>query len=245
MNVIHIHINTWNWIIPLITYEHTWMCVRASFGSSTHKGLYSCFCTDIAHLFARYRFEAAMKIQAAVFWLSHCSHVVGHRCFGGPCRHRWRDGGSKVLKTLVSLHIAPRRHNQKTATWYRHKTTPDSTTVHNNTGDNTGLSPWYSPCSGDSCSTGQQASRLYWNRRFITMLTKARHWALSKASSIKSTPLYPISLTPILILFSHLRPGLPSSLLLWCLPTNICKHVSFPPCVQYVPPTSISLIQPL
>ena len=52
----------------------------------------------------------------------------------------------------------------------------------------------------------------YGTRRFITALTSVRHLSLSWASQIQSTYLHPTSWRSILILFTHLRLGLPSGL---------------------------------
>jgi hypothetical protein len=64
-------------------------------------------------------------------------------------------------------------------------------------------------------------STFYGTRRFITVFTRALHWDLSWARSIQSIPHYPISLTFILILSTHLRLGLPSGLFPYGFPTNI------------------------
>ena len=50
----------------------------------------------------------------------------------------------------------------------------------------------------------------YGTRKFITTFASARHLSLSWASSIQSIPPQPTSWASILILFSHLRLGLPS-----------------------------------
>jgi hypothetical protein len=47
-------------------------------------------------------------------------------------------------------------------------------------------------------------------RRFIIVYTRARHWSLSWAKSVQSIPPHLISLRSILMLFTHLRLGLPS-----------------------------------
>jgi hypothetical protein len=70
---------------------------------------------------------------------------------------------------------------------------------------------------------------LYGKRRFITVLTKARHWTLSWASRIYFTSSIPVSLRSLLMLSSHLHLGLPSSF----SPASYVPHV---------PPTSSSLI---
>ena len=55
-------------------------------------------------------------------------------------------------------------------------------------------------------------SAFYGTRRFITAFTSARHQSLSWASSIQSKAPHPTTWKSILILFSHLRLGLPSGL---------------------------------
>jgi len=57
-------------------------------------------------------------------------------------------------------------------------------------------------------------------RRFITALTNVRHLSLSWASPIHSIYLHPTSWRSILILSTHLRLGLPSSL----LPSGLKHH---------------------
>ena len=60
----------------------------------------------------------------------------------------------------------------------------------------------------------------YGTRRFITAFTTARHLSLSWATSIQSIPPHPTSWRSILILSSHLRLGLPSSLFPSGFPTT-------------------------
>ena len=60
----------------------------------------------------------------------------------------------------------------------------------------------------------------YGTRRFITAFTSARHLSLSWANSIHSIPPHPTSWRSILILSSHLRLGLPSSLFPSGFPTK-------------------------
>ena len=60
----------------------------------------------------------------------------------------------------------------------------------------------------------------YGTRRFITEFTSAPHLSLSRTSSIQSIPPHPTSWRSILILFSHLRMGLPSGLFLSGFPNK-------------------------
>ena len=60
----------------------------------------------------------------------------------------------------------------------------------------------------------------YGTRRFITALTSVRHLSLSCASPIQSTYPHPTSWRSILILFIHLRLGLPSGLFPSGFPTK-------------------------
>jgi hypothetical protein len=50
----------------------------------------------------------------------------------------------------------------------------------------------------------------YGTGRFNTLFTRALHWSLSWAISVRSTPSHPIYLRSILIFSAHLRLGLPS-----------------------------------
>jgi hypothetical protein len=61
----------------------------------------------------------------------------------------------------------------------------------------------------------------YGTRRSINLFTRALHWSLSWATSIQSTPSHSISPRQTLILFTHLRLGLPSGLFLSGFHTNI------------------------
>jgi len=61
-------------------------------------------------------------------------------------------------------------------------------------------------------ATSQEIPRIFGTRRFITVLTSARHLSLSWANSIQFSQPPPTSWRSILILSSHLRLGLPSGL---------------------------------
>jgi hypothetical protein len=88
-----------------------------------------------------------------------------------------------------------------------------------------------SPCwVADSRSATQDIPHLYGSRRFITMFTTARHWSLSSARCIQSTPSHPNSLTSILMLSSHLRPGITTGLFPSGFRRKLCMHFSLLPC---------------
>jgi len=76
----------------------------------------------------------------------------------------------------------------------------------------------------------------YGTRSFITALTSTRQLSLSWASLIQSIPLQPTSWRSILILSSHLRLGLPSSLSPSGFPTKTLYtlKVSHPRCVVQI-----------
>ena len=76
----------------------------------------------------------------------------------------------------------------------------------------------------------------YETRRFITVVTEARHLSLSWASSIQSIPSHPTSWRYILILSFHLLPGLPSGLFPSGFPTKPCIRLSCPPYAPHAPP---------
>jgi hypothetical protein len=85
-------------------------------------------------------------------------------------------------------------------------------------------------------------SVFYATRRFITVFTRAIHLSLFWASSIYSIPPYAISLRSILILFTHLRLGLPSDLFISCFPTSIL-YASLVISMRAACPTSFILLK--
>jgi len=72
----------------------------------------------------------------------------------------------------------------------------------------------------------------YGTRRFIIVLTTARHWSLSWARWIQSTPSHPISLRSIQIFSSHPLLGLPGDL----FPSGFL-HFSYVLCVLHILPS--------
>ena len=77
----------------------------------------------------------------------------------------------------------------------------------------------------------QQVNRFpafYGTRRFITVFTSARHLHLSCARLIQSMPSHPASWRSILLLYSYLRLGLPSSLFPSGFHTKPCTHLHIP-----------------
>ena len=77
-------------------------------------------------------------------------------------------------------------------------------------------------------------------RRFITALTSVRHLSLSWASPIQSIYPHPTSWRSILILSTHLGPGLPSGLLPSDFPTNTLYKPSPHPTYHMTSPSHSS-----
>ena len=69
-------------------------------------------------------------------------------------------------------------------------------------------------------AASQEIPRIFGTRMFITVLTSARHLSLSWANSIQSSQPPSTSSRSILILFSHLRLGLPNGLFSSDFPTR-------------------------
>ena len=76
-------------------------------------------------------------------------------------------------------------------------------------------------------AASQEIPRIFGTRRFLTVLTSARHLSLSWVKSIQSPqPPPPTSCRSILILSSHLRLGLPNGLFPQISPPEPCAHYS-------------------
>jgi hypothetical protein len=78
-------------------------------------------------------------------------------------------------------------------------------------------------------AASQEIPHIYGTRKFITILTSARHLSLSWARSIWSPQPPPTSWRSILISSSHLRLGLPNSLFPSDFPTKtLCTPLPSP-----------------
>ena len=93
------------------------------------------------------------------------------------------------------------------------------------------LTPWsrvlLEKLTGSAAS--QEIPHIFGTRRFLTVLTSARHLSLSWANSIQSPQPPPTSWRSILILSSHLRLGLPNGLFLSGFPTRtLCTTLPSP-----------------
>ena len=79
----------------------------------------------------------------------------------------------------------------------------------------------------------------YGTRKFIIAFTSARHLSLSWARSIQSMPPHPTPWRSILILSSHLRPGLRSGSSPQISPLKTCIHLYSTPYALHAPPISL------
>ena len=109
------------------------------------------------------------------------------------------------------------------------------------------LTPWsrapLEKLTGSAAS--QEIARIFGTRRFLTVLTSARHLSLSWANSIQSPQPPPTSWRSSLILFSHLCMGLPMVSFPQVFPPEPYAHLSPPPYVPHAPPISFfSILSP-
>ena len=80
-------------------------------------------------------------------------------------------------------------------------------------------------------AASQEIPRIFGTPRFLTVPKSARHLSLSWANSIQSPQLPPTSWRSILILYSHLRLGLPNGLFPSGFPTRtLCTPLPSPIC---------------
>jgi len=78
-------------------------------------------------------------------------------------------------------------------------------------------------------AASQEIPRTFGTRRFITVLTSARHLSLSWANSVQSPQPPPTPWRSIWILSSHLRLGLPNGLFPSSFPTRtLCTPLTSP-----------------
>ena len=94
-------------------------------------------------------------------------------------------------------------------------------------------------------AASQEIPRILWNRRFITALTSVFHLSLTWASPIQSTYPHPTSWRYILIIYTHLRLGLPSGLFPSGFPTkNLYIPLSYPYLPHAQPISFFSILSP-
>ena len=89
-------------------------------------------------------------------------------------------------------------------------------------------------------AASQEIPRILWNPKVHYALTSVRHLSLSCASPIQSTYPHPTSWRSILILYNHLRLGLPSGLFPSCFPTKTLYAPRLLTHTRHMPSTSHS-----
>ena len=103
------------------------------------------------------------------------------------------------------------------------------------------LTPWsrasLEKLTGSAAS--QEIPRIFGTRRFLTVLTSARHLSLSWANSIQSPQPPPTFWRSILILSSHLRLGLPNGLFILLSLRLLNQHL-FMKCIPTVPISNLN-----
>ena len=102
------------------------------------------------------------------------------------------------------------------------------------------LTPWYKFLLEKltSLQLVKKFPAFHGTRRFITALTSVRHLSLSWASPIQSIYPLPTSWRSFLLLFTHLRLGLPSGLFPFCFPTKTLYTPSPHPYAPHAQPIS-------
>jgi len=94
-------------------------------------------------------------------------------------------------------------------------------------------------------AASQEIPRIFGTRRFITVLTSARHLSLSWANSIQSSQPPPTSWRSILILSSHLNIILPSPVVSFpqVSPPEPCAPLSPAPYAPHTPLISLCILR--
>jgi len=89
-------------------------------------------------------------------------------------------------------------------------------------------------------AASQEISSIFGTQNFITVLTSACQLSLSWANSIQSPQSPTTSWRSVLILFSHLRLGLPNGPFPQVSPPEPCAPLSHPTCAPHAQPSHSS-----